>query len=96
MGEVRRGQDRGGHAGGARRKPCLGEGIAVKPLTGEEKIPAAPAMVALSEEERAKFVAAIEANGRIPSDAKKRMLQALSQPEVPARMVERLRSRMGG
>jgi len=80
----------------SRRTPLLGEGIAVKPLTGEEKIPDAPAMVALTDEERAKFVAAIEANGRIPSDAKKRMLQALSQPEVPARMVERLRSRMGG
>ncbi|MBE1291430.1 MAG: HlyD family efflux transporter periplasmic adaptor subunit [Shimia sp.] len=80
----------------SRRTPLLGEGIAVKPLTGEEKIPDAPAMVALSDEERAKFVAAIEANGRIPSDAKQRMLQALSQPEVPARMVERLRSRMGG
>ncbi len=79
-----------------RRTPLLGEGIAVKPLLTDDTALEAPDTIALSEEERAKFVAAVEANGRMPSDAKKRILEALRQPEVPARIVERLRSRMGG
>jgi len=79
-----------------RRTPLLGEGIKVKPIARTGEAPAAPAMVALSDEERQRFVTAIEASQRMPSDVKKRMLNALSQPEVPARMVERLRERMGG
>ncbi|MBO9474270.1 MULTISPECIES: efflux RND transporter periplasmic adaptor subunit [unclassified Shimia] len=79
-----------------RRTPLLGEGISVKPLTGDRSAIEAPEMVALSDEERQRFVAAIEGNRRMPSEAKERMLRALAEPEVPARMVERLRSRMGG
>ncbi|MBO9400260.1 HlyD family efflux transporter periplasmic adaptor subunit [Shimia sp. R9_3] len=79
-----------------RRTPLLGEGIAVKPLSGDSSQIEAPEMVALSDEERQRFVAAVEANGRMPSDAKKRILEALAKPEVPAQMVERLRRRMGG
>ncbi|TCK99327.1 HlyD family secretion protein [Shimia isoporae] len=79
-----------------RRTPLLGAGIKVKPIGPAGEIPEAPAMVALSDEERQRFVTAIEANDRIPGDVKKRMLNALSQPEVPAQMVERLRARMGG
>lgn len=79
-----------------RRTPLLGEGIAVKPLLGDTTSIQPPEMVALSDDERARFVAAIEANTGMPAEAKTRMLNALAQPEVPARMVERLRSRMGG
>ncbi|GAA6182507.1 MULTISPECIES: efflux RND transporter periplasmic adaptor subunit [unclassified Shimia] len=80
----------------SRRTPLLGEGIAVKPISGDTSVVAPPATVALSDEERAKLVAAVEANGRMPDAAKKRILDALSKPEVPAQMIERLRSRMGG
>ncbi len=80
----------------ARRTPLLGEGIAVKPLTNTGGVPTAPEMVALSDEERAKMVAAVEANQRMPDEAKTRILDALSKPEVPAPMVARLRERMGG
>ncbi|MBO9478406.1 HlyD family efflux transporter periplasmic adaptor subunit [Shimia sp. R11_0] len=79
-----------------RRTPLLGEGIAVKPLSATTSEIVASEMVALSAEERAKFVAAIEANGRMPTDAKQRILEALDKPEVPAQMVERLRRRVGG
>ncbi len=79
-----------------RRTPLLGEGIAVRPLTGDTTQVEAPKMVALSDEERQKFVAAVEANGRMPNEAKERILKALSEPEVPAQMVERLRRRVGG
>lgn len=80
----------------ARRTPLLGEGIAVKPLTATTTVPTTPEMVELSDEERQLLMAAVEANERIPVDAKQRILEALNQPQVPARMVERLRSRMGG
>ncbi len=79
-----------------RRTPLLGAGIKVKPIEPSAEAPAAPAMVLLSDEERQRFVTAIEGSDRIPSDMKKRLLNALSQPEVPAQMVERLRARMGG
>ncbi len=81
-----------------RRTPLLGTGIAVKPLTHDavDAPPKPPAMVVLSDEEREELVAAIEGNTRMPSEAKARILNTLSQPEVPVAVVERLRSRMGG
>ncbi|MGX9351316.1 efflux RND transporter periplasmic adaptor subunit [Shimia sp. W99] len=80
-----------------RRTPLLGEGIAVKPLSATgAATPEAPEMVALSDEDRARYVAFIEANKAIPADVKKRLITALNRPEVPARMIERLQSRMGG
>lgn len=91
-----RGRELAGQRVVTRRTPLLGAGIKVKPIAPGGEAPAAPAMVALSDEERQRFVSAIEGNDRIPGDVKKRMLNALSQPEVPAQMVERLRSRMGG
>ena len=50
----------------------------------------------LDDERRAALIAFIEANKAIPADVKKRLITALNRPEVPARMIERLQSRMGG
>ena len=80
----------------AARSPLLGAGIAAKPLRGDRAVPEAPAMVELTEERRAKLIAFIEGNKRMPAEAKQRVLSRLSQPKVPAQMVERIESRMGG
>lgn len=80
-----------------RLTPLLGPGIQVKPLVaGDISAPAAPEMVALDENTRARLIAAIVANDRMPAEAKTRVLELLAQPEVPARLLERLKSRMGG
>ncbi|MEM6618829.1 MAG: HlyD family efflux transporter periplasmic adaptor subunit [Pseudomonadota bacterium] len=52
--------------------------------------------VALSDEDRARFIAFIEGNGRIPADRKTQILQALNQPQVPKAMVDRISQRIGG
>ena len=80
----------------AARSPLLGAGIAAKPLRGDRAVPEAPAMVELTDERRAKLIAFIEGNKRMPAEAKQRVLSRLSQPKVPAQMVERIESRMGG
>lgn len=81
----------------AERTPLLGAGIKVRALSSAgAKTPEAPEMVELSDERRAKLVAFVEANTRIPDEAKSRILSRLSQDKVPARMVKRLEARMGG
>ena len=82
----------------ARLSPVLGVGIRVKPIREGAKIevPDAPEMVELSDERRAKLVAFIEANNRMPAEAKQRVLGQLQNAEVPARLVNRLEQRMGG
>ncbi|CUH75074.1 efflux RND transporter periplasmic adaptor subunit [Tropicibacter naphthalenivorans] len=81
----------------AERTPLLGAGIKVKPLrAGGAAAPEAPAMVELTEERRAKLVAFVEGNTRMPQEAKTRLLAQLAQPQVPAQTVERIESRMGG
>lgn len=77
------------------RSPLLGAGIAVKPVTRDAPL-AAPEMLELTEERRAKLVAFVEANQRMPKEAKARVLARLSEPTVPAQMVARIESRMGG
>lgn len=79
------------------RTPLLGAGIKVKPLTteGARKIDE-PEMLELSDERKAKIRAFIEANKRIPDEAKARILSQLDKPKVPAQMVQRIESRMGG
>lgn len=52
-------------------------------------------MVELTDERRARLLAFIEANDRMPADAKARFLDTLQQPTVPADMIARLESRMG-
>ena len=78
------------------RSPLLGAGIVVKPLRGVNEIPAAPSMVELTDERRAKLVAFIEGNTRMPAAAKARVLAQLGEAQVPTSMVERIEGRMGG
>jgi multidrug efflux pump subunit AcrA (membrane-fusion protein) len=78
------------------RSPLLGAGIVVKPLRGVNEIPAAPTMVELTDERRAKLVAFIEGNTRMPAAAKARVLAQLGKAQVPTSMVERIEGRMGG
>ncbi|MGJ8615330.1 MAG: efflux RND transporter periplasmic adaptor subunit [Sulfitobacter sp.] len=77
--------------------PLLGAGIAVKPLRAEGAAePEAPEMIELSQERRAKLVAFVEGNKRMPDAAKARVLAQLSKPQVPAKVIERIEGRMGG
>ncbi|KUF09743.1 efflux RND transporter periplasmic adaptor subunit [Pseudoponticoccus marisrubri] len=82
----------------AERTPLLGTGIKVRPLGAEaaEAAPEPPAMVELSDERRARLVAFVQGNSRMPDEVKTRILAQLEQPEVPAEMVARFESRMGG
>ena len=82
----------------AEQTRVLGAGVKVKPVRSGpagaeiEEIE----MVELTEERRAKLMAFIEGNGYIPLDAKKRILGQLKKDKVPANVVERIESRMGG
>ncbi|TVP72573.1 MAG: HlyD family efflux transporter periplasmic adaptor subunit [Rhodobacteraceae bacterium] len=73
--------------------PNLGAGILVRPqrqtATGEP-VTEAPEMVILDADRRAKLIAQVEANARMPAEARARMLAQLSQEAVPATIVERL------
>jgi len=82
----------------AERSPLLGAGIKVRALTPADQsdAPPTPEMVALTPERRAKLLAFVEGNQRMPADAKKRVLAQLQEDEVPARVVERIEQRMGG
>lgn len=87
-----------GRAVVAEQTPVLGNGIKVKPVRtgpGGPKVEE-PEMVELSDERRAKLMAFIEGNGYIPADAKKRILKQLKKEKVPAKVVERIESRIGG
>ena len=79
------------------RTPLLGAGIKVRPLQPEAtRQVQEPETVELSDERRAKLVEFVKANQFMPDDVKTRLLTALQAPRVPAQMVERLESRMGG
>ncbi|WP_122072602.1 efflux RND transporter periplasmic adaptor subunit [Pseudophaeobacter sp. EL27] len=80
------------------RTPLLGAGIRVRPLHqgAEAAVAPLPEMIELSEERRAKLVAAIEDSARLPEAAKERMLAALAKAQVPAKLVNRIEARMGG
>jgi hypothetical protein len=75
--------------------PLLGEGIQVKPVR-RGAVTEAPALVELTDERRAKLLAFVESNTRMPKDVKKRIMTRLNERQVPAEMVNRLESRMGG
>ena len=77
------------------RSPLLGAGIRVRPLR-PDAAPTEPEMLELTEERRARLVAFVEGNQRMPAEAKARVLARLSEDRVPANMVARLESRMGG
>jgi len=82
------------------RTPLLGAGIRVRPLRpngGENAaVTPQPDMLKLSEERRARLVAFVEANSRMPDEVKARVLNQLGKDQVPQRLVERIESRMGG
>ena len=79
------------------RSPLLGEGIAVRPMRPEATdASAVPRNLKLSDERRAQLVALVQANTSLPDDAKSRMLAQLAKPHVPAQVVARIESRMGG
>ena len=81
----------------AERSPLLGAGIKVRVLRAEgEAPPAAPETIALDPERRAKLIAFVEANNRMPKEAKERVLAQLQEAEVRKELVERLEGRMGG
>ncbi|GAA6209504.1 MdtA/MuxA family multidrug efflux RND transporter periplasmic adaptor subunit [Cognatishimia sp. WU-CL00825] len=87
--------------------PLLGAGIRVKPvldgadkdktnLTATEPAEPTPDLLELSEERRAKLMAFVQNNQRMPAERKETILNQLSQPKVPAGVVQRLEQRMGG
>lgn len=79
----------------AERTPLLGAGIRIRPIRpGGAEAPAEPELLALDPERRARLVAFIEGNQYMPADAKERVLAQLQNEKVPARVVERIESRM--
>lgn len=80
------------------RTPLLGMGIKVRPLRQEALAETEPdiSMLELSAERRARLVAFVEANSRLPAEAKAQVLSQLAQAQVPAQLVQRIEARMGG
>jgi RND family efflux transporter MFP subunit len=81
------------------RTPLLGAGIKVRPLrqgAEAQARPDLPDLIELSDERRARLVAYVEASGTMPSEEKQQMLQKLAAARVPAGLVSRIESRMGG
>lgn len=76
--------------------PLLGAGIRVKPLRADSTELQAPDMLELSQERRDRLVSYVESNKMLPDEVRARILTTLAKEKVPAQMVERLESRMGG
>ena len=75
--------------------PLLGAGIRVRPVRpAGEDVSVEPDMVELDPERRARLVTFVEGNTFMPAEAKARVLAQLKEDKVPARMVERIESRM--
>lgn len=82
--------------------PQIGQGIQVRPIreaeSPESAAPPVPPseseMIVLDPERKARLLAFIEGNQRMPADAKARIIAQLSEPEVPKEVVERLEGRM--
>lgn len=88
----------------AERSPLLGAGIQVRPIMPGQSEPdgmagdmSAPVTqtILLDDARRARLVAYVQGNDRMPSEAKTRLLSQLEAEEVPADVVTRLESRMG-
>ncbi len=79
------------------RSPFLGAGIKVRPLrAGVEEAAAEPELLDLTPERRAALIAFVEGNSRMPEAVKARVLAQLNEDRVPADVVQRIESRMGG
>lgn len=84
----------------AERTPLLGAGLKLRPLRasadGAAAVPQAPASVVLDAERRARLIAFVEQNSRMPAETKARTLAQLQKDAVPLEVVERLEARIGG
>ena len=85
----------------AERSPLLGAGIKVHPIRpdlppDQDAQAAASEMVELTAARRAELIALVEANGRMPAEARARVLAQLAEDRVPAAVIRRLESRDGG
>ncbi|MCG6885298.1 MAG: HlyD family efflux transporter periplasmic adaptor subunit [Silicimonas sp.] len=80
----------------AERSPLLGAGIRIRPIRPGDQAEDAPEedLVELDPERRARLVTFVEGNQFMPDEAKARVLAQLKEDRVPARMVERIESRM--
>ncbi|MEL6684630.1 MAG: HlyD family efflux transporter periplasmic adaptor subunit [Pseudomonadota bacterium] len=79
----------------AERSPLLGAGIKVRPIQpGGAQVAAAPEMITLDAERRAKLIAFVS-EGRMPDDVKARIIGQLEAEEVSSETVSRLEARMG-
>ncbi|MHA3976169.1 efflux RND transporter periplasmic adaptor subunit [Halovulum sp. GXIMD14794] len=85
------------------RQPQLGPGVQVRAIIdtggeggGPQASAAPPQTLVLTPDRRARLIAFVEGNGRMPDEVKARLLTQLAADEVPAEVVERLESRMGG
>lgn len=85
------------------RQPQLGPGVKVRAIEsrsadgdGPQAAAAPPQTLSLTPDRRAKLIAFVESNGRMPDEVKARLLAQLGAEAVPADVVERLESRMGG
>lgn len=82
------------------RTPLLGAGIKVRPIrrdpSGAVEAPQEPEMLSLDPDRRAKLVAFVEDNNRMPAEVKSRILNQLQAEQVPANVVARIEGRMGG
>ena len=90
-----------GHYGAeiiSERSPVLGAGIKIRPVrpVNDSEAEELPKTVRLDDERRAKLVAFVEGNTRMPAQAKERILSQLRKDEVPLRVIERIEGRMGG
>ena len=73
--------------------PNLGAGILVRPqreTSSGEVVVETPEMVTLDPERRARLIAQVEGNTRMPEPVRARMIAQLSEEAVPASMLERL------
>ena len=79
------------------RSPLLGAGIGVRPLRAAgEAAQVVPDLLELTAERRARLVAFVEGNDRMPSEVRVRLLAQLQKDRVPADVVQRLEQRIGG
>jgi multidrug efflux pump subunit AcrA (membrane-fusion protein) len=79
------------------RTPALGGGILVDPIrrNGDGQN-TAPAEIALDDDRRARLIAAVQSNTRLPDDVKARLLEQLNADLVSVEIIERIETRMGG
>ncbi len=82
------------------RAPVLGAGIRITPMRPVDAGTPPPSdtdaqTITLDPQRRARLIAFVEANGTIPTDIKRRLIDQLSADVVPVGVVARLERRMG-